>query len=94
MISSKKGRRFGSAIVLLQGLVTVAFPQLSAKLTKRMVGKNFDNASDLEAKPAYLRQVRAIGVGMVAAAGTHLLLESSQAEAESSGADDSDESTE
>lgn len=36
----------------------------------------FDNASKLEAKPAYLRQLRALGVGMVAAAGTDLLLQS------------------
>lgn len=36
----------------------------------------FDNASKLEAKPAYLRQLRALGIGMVAAAGTTLLLQS------------------
>nr|WP_245683210.1 hypothetical protein [Halovenus aranensis] len=41
-----------------------------------MIGKNFDNASQLEAKPTYLRQLRALGVGMVAAAGTDLLLQS------------------
>jgi hypothetical protein len=43
-----------------------------------MIGKNFDNASELEAKPAYIRQLRAIGVGMIAAGGTGLLLEDTE----------------
>jgi len=72
----KKSRTFGAAFVLLQGVVTALFPQISVRLIKNMVGKNFDNASNLEAKPAYLRQLRAVGVGMVAAAGTELLLQS------------------
>ena len=76
MIDCKKSRTFGTAFVLLQGLVTALFPQMSIKFIKNMVGKNFDNASKLEAKPAYLRQLRALGVGMVAAAGTDLLLQS------------------
>jgi len=76
VIDCKKSRTFGTAFVLLQGLVTALFPQISIKFIKNMVGKNFDNASKLEAKPAYLRQLRAIGVGMVAAAGTDLLLQS------------------
>lgn len=76
MIDCKKSRTFGTAFVLLQGLVTALFPQISVKFIKNMVGKNFDNASELEAKPAYLRQLRALGVGMVAAAGTDLLLQS------------------
>ncbi|MEF8801545.1 MAG: hypothetical protein V5A56_11015 [Halolamina sp.] len=76
MTDSQKSHTFGAAFVLLQGLVTTIFPQISIRLIKTMIGKNFDNASQLEAKPAYLRQLRAIGVGMVAAAGTDLLLQS------------------
>ena len=76
MIDSQKSRTFGAAFVLLQGLVTALFPQISTRFIKKMIGKNFDNASKLEAKPAYRRQLRAFGVGMVAAAGTDLLLES------------------
>jgi hypothetical protein len=76
VIDCQKSRTFGAAFVLLQGLVTALFPQMSVKFIKNMVGKNFDNASKLEAKPAYLRQLRALGVGMVAAAGTDLLLQS------------------
>lgn len=77
-MSCEKRRVLGAAIVLLQGVVTAIFPQLSVKLTKKMIGKNFENASELEASPAYIRQLRAIGVGMVAAGGTTLLLESPQ----------------
>ena len=74
-MNCKKRRVFGAAFVLVQGVVTAIFPQLSVKLAKKMIGKNFENASDLEATPAYVRQLRAIGVGMVAAGGTTLLLE-------------------
>lgn len=75
-MGNRKCRTFGAAFVLLQGLVTALVPQLSIEFIKRMIGKNFDNASKLEAKPAYLRQLRAVGVGMIAAAGTDLLLQS------------------
>jgi hypothetical protein len=61
--------------VLLQGVVTALFPQMSVSFIQKMIGKNFDNAADLEAKPAYRRQLRAIGIGMVAAAGTDLLMQ-------------------
>jgi hypothetical protein len=36
-------------------------------MLKRMIGKNFENAEKLEAKPTYIRQLRAIGVGLAAA---------------------------
>lgn len=75
MKDSENSRLFGSVLILLQGVVTVLFPQASVRLTKKMIGKNFDNASELEANPAYLQQLRAIGVGMIAAAGTDLLLQ-------------------
>ncbi|QWC20303.1 hypothetical protein [Halorubrum sp. 2020YC2] len=78
MKNCEKGRLFGSAMILLQGVVTALFPQASVRLTKKMIGKNFDNASELEAKPAYIRQLRAIGVGMIAAGGTGLLLEDAE----------------
>lgn len=88
----QKCRSVGAAFVLLQGAVTALFPRLSVKLTKRMIGKNFDNASGLEATPTYLRQLRAIGVGMVAAAGTDLLLQSlAGTDTRASGTDPSDE---
>ena len=75
-MDSQKARTFGTVVVLLQGVVTALYPQASVRLTKRMIGKNFDNAADLEANPEYTRRLRALGVGMVAAAGTDLLLQS------------------
>ena len=50
-MDSQKSGTLGAAFVLLQGLVTALFPQISIKFIKQMVGKNFDNASELEAKP-------------------------------------------
>jgi uncharacterized protein YjeT (DUF2065 family) len=74
-MNKEKSRKFTAVFVLVQGLLTALAPQLSVKFLKRTIGKNFDNAGDLEAKPAYLRQLRALGVGMVAAGGTTLLLD-------------------
>lgn len=91
-MDDRKIRKAGTAFVLLQGLVTALFPRVSVRLTMSMIGKNFDNSSDLTATPAYLRQLRAIGVGTVAAAGTDLLLQSaeetSDEPAEAGGSDD------
>jgi hypothetical protein len=93
VINNQKSQKVGAAFVLLQGVVTALFPQMSVKFIKSMVGKNFDNASALEAKPRYVRQLRAIGVGMVAAAGTDLLLQSTgQADDEPVEADDDGDS--
>lgn len=50
-----------------QGLVTALAPQLSVWMIKKTIGKNFENAENLTVKPAYLRQLRAFGVGMAAA---------------------------
>lgn len=91
VIDSQKSRTFGAAAVLLQGVVTALFPQISIRLAKKMIGKNFENASELTAKPAYRRQLRAIGIGMVAAAGTDLLMQGGDAAAD--GAADSGHSS-
>ncbi|ERH09496.1 MAG: hypothetical protein J07HX64_01251 [halophilic archaeon J07HX64] len=74
-MNRESSRKFTAAFFLVQGLLTALAPQLSVKFVKRLIGRNFDNAGDIEAKPAYLRQLRAVGVGMVAAGGTTLLLE-------------------
>ncbi len=75
-MNSQKSRTVGAAFVLLQGLVTALAPRVSLGVIKNMIGKNFENASELQAKPTYVRQLRALGVGLVAAAGTDLLLQS------------------
>ena len=94
MIDGQKSRTLGAATVLLQGVVTALFPQMSVSVVQKMIGKNFDNAAELEAKPAYRRQIRAIGVGMIAAGGTDLFMQSNtEAEEKATGggslADDS-----
>jgi hypothetical protein len=75
VFDNQKSRTLGAAVVFIQGLVTALFPQFSARFAKKMISKNFDNSSELEAKPTYLRRLRAIGVGTMAAAGTGLLLQ-------------------
>lgn len=65
----------GSTMAIGQGLLTAAAPQLSTKLIKRMIQKNFEDAEDIEAKPAYLRQLRAFGIGLAAAGIAGLAME-------------------
>ena len=65
----------GSLAVAAQGLLTAVAPNLSARLTKRMIAKSFDGADELVARPSYLAQVRAIGIGMIAAGVAGYLLE-------------------
>jgi Na+(H+)/acetate symporter ActP len=67
MMNSRKCRKLGAMWAIGQGLLTALVPQLSVKMLKRIIGKNFENAEKLEAKPTYIRQLRAIGVGLAAA---------------------------
>ena len=60
-------RKVGSLMAIGQGIVTALAPGLSAKLTKKLVGKNFENADGLAPKPGYIRQTRAFGIGLAAA---------------------------
>lgn len=60
-------RKFGALLVIGQGVLTALAPGLSESLTRKMVSKNFENADALEAKPAYRRQLRAVGIGAAAA---------------------------
>jgi len=68
-------RRFGSVWAIGQGLLTAVVPQLSVKMVKKMIGQNFENADELEATPAYLRQLRALGIGLAAAGIAGLVME-------------------
>lgn len=70
-----KCRKAGALWVISQGLLTALAPQLSVAVLKKLIGQNFENAEELEAKPAYVRQLRAIGVGMVASGIVTLVLE-------------------
>jgi hypothetical protein len=66
-MNCEKFRNAGALWAIGQGLVSALVPQLSVAFVKKMIGKNFENAGDLEAKPAYVRQIRALGVGLAAA---------------------------
>jgi len=65
----------GALWAIGQGLLTAFVPQLSEKLLKRMLAGKFDNTADLETKPAYRRQLRAVGIGLTAAGIATLVME-------------------
>lgn len=87
-MNGQKSRTVGALWAISQGLLTALVPQLSVKLLKKMIGQNFENAAELEAKPGYLRQLRALGIGLAAAGIAGLIMENVAAEDE---ADDSDD---
>lgn len=68
-------RKLGSIAAIGYGAVTAIAPSVGVALVKRMVGKNFENAGELEARPEYRRQIRALGVGTAAAGVAGLVLE-------------------
>ena len=82
-------RKVGALWAIGQGLLTALVPQLSVKMFKRMLGKNFENAEELEAKSGYLRQLRAVGIGFAAAGIAGLVMEQVE-----SGGDEADETEE
>jgi len=49
-----------------QGLVIAFVPQLCVRMMRKMIGKNFEDAEKLSAKPARIRRLRACGIGMAA----------------------------
>ena len=73
-MNSRKCRKLGAMWAIGQGLITALVPQLSVKMLKRMIGKDFENAEKLEAKPTCIRQLRAIGVGLAAAGVASLVM--------------------
>ena len=68
-------RKLGAYWAISQGLLTALVPQLCVLMTKKVLAKNFENADALEAKPEYLRQLRALGVGLAVAGAVSLALE-------------------
>ncbi len=66
-MNCSKCRTLGSYWAIAQGLLTALVPQLSIVFIKKAIGKNFENADDLDAKPEYIRQLRALGIGLAAA---------------------------
>ena len=81
-MNSTKCRKAGALWAIGQGLLTAIVPQLSEKVFKRMLAEKFENAGDLETKPAYRRQLRAVGIGLAAAGIATLVMERSAADAD------------
>lgn len=77
------------ASIALKGLFATVAPRLSARIAATMSLPGFENTGELEPTDWYVRAVRATGVGMLAAGGTALLLESRAEDAS-----EDDESTE
>lgn len=80
------------ASIALKGLFATVAPRLSARIAATMSLPGFENTGELEPTDWYVRAVRATGVGMLAAGGTALLLES-RAEAASADDDESADAT-
>jgi hypothetical protein len=74
-MNRKDCRKFGAFWAIGQGLLSALLPQLSVKVAKKLIGKNFENAEALEAKPEYVRQIRALGIGLAAAGIAGLVLD-------------------
>jgi hypothetical protein len=70
-----KCRSIGALWAIGQGLTSALAPQLSVVFIRKMIGKNFENAGELEAKPEYVRQIRALGIGLAAAGIATLAME-------------------
>ena len=88
-MNSAKCRKVGALWAIGQGLLTALVPQLSVKIFKLMLGRNFENAGGLQARPAYLRQLRALGIGLAAAGIANLVMEQVASDsADVSGPDD------
>ncbi len=67
MLSKKAMHKAGAVWAIGQGLISTVAPRQSAKFMRKMIGRSFENAEQLEPKPGYLRELRAIGIGLVAA---------------------------
>lgn len=70
-----KFRNVGALMAIGQGLVSAFVPQLSVKFVTKMIGKNFENTEELQAKPAYVRKIRALGIGLAAAGVANLAMD-------------------
>jgi hypothetical protein len=66
-MNGERCRKVGASVAIAQGLLGAIAPQLSVKLFKLLLGANFENAGELRARPPYVRQLRAAGIGLAAA---------------------------
>ena len=67
MFDSGRMRKTTSLLAVGAGLFAALLPRLNVRLFLRGLANQFDNTDALEPTDAYLRQVRATGIGMAAA---------------------------
>ncbi|MEF8881689.1 MAG: hypothetical protein V5A34_04085 [Halapricum sp.] len=72
-----KCRKYGYAWLALNGVFYAVAPRLALKMSSRMLSMGFENAEELEPKKWYANSTRAVGVGMIAAGLTGIVLEGS-----------------
>ena len=75
VMDTSRCRKLGSVWAIVQGTLSAVAPQLSIAMTRKMLGMSFENAESLEAKPGYVRQIRALGIGLAAAGIAGLAME-------------------
>jgi hypothetical protein len=67
VLDRSKCTKLGSIWAIGQGLFAAVAPRQAVGLGKKMLKHDFENVDELEPRPAYLRQVRALGIGLAAA---------------------------
>jgi hypothetical protein len=60
-------RRLTAVWAIVQGLQLAVLPGVTVAVLRRLLGENFTGAEELTARPGYVRQLRATGIGLVAA---------------------------
>lgn len=75
MLDRSKCTKLGAVWAIGQGLLAALAPGKSAEMVRKMLGMSFRNVDELEPRPEYLRQTRAIGIGLVVAGIAGLMLE-------------------
>lgn len=75
-------RRLAAVWALVQGLQLAVLPQVTVAVGRRLVDQNFTGTEELAARPGYVRQLRATGIGLVAAGIASLAMERVAADSE------------
>lgn len=93
MFDNATCNKMGSIWAIAQGILAFVAPGTSVSFLKRMLEMNFENADQLEARDSYLRQIRALGVGLAAAGIAGYVIEAVEAGGDGDeGVEDADDS--
>lgn len=67
MIDRSDLREYTALAAVAQGTLAALAPRVVVWAAKRALGWNYENTTELKPRPAYLRQIRAGGIGLAAA---------------------------